>query len=111
MNFRFGGSCSQRAQGFFSSKGWKKNMYAVREEEDEVPSRVGKHMWSSLRKNNDEGQYEKMGEGVERVCRVRPATMEIQGTDRVQSFKIRIDVLSAGARAHVLIGPKAACGV
>ena len=84
-------------------------MYAVREEEDDVPSRAGKRMWYSLRKNNDEGQYDKMGEAVKRDRRVRPATTDIQGTDRVQSSKIRTNVLSVGARAQVLSGPKVAC--
>ena len=55
----------------------------MRKEEDKVPSRPSKHMWSSLRKNNDEEQSEKMGEVDERDCRVRLAMTENQGTDRV----------------------------
>ena len=55
----------------------------MRAEEDEVPSRAGKSVWSSLRKNNDEGQPKKMGEVDERDYRVRPVTTENQGTNRV----------------------------
>ena len=67
-------------------------MHAKREEEDKVPSCAGKHAWSSPRINNEEGQFDKMGETDERYCRERPATAENQGTGRAQSLRNRTEV-------------------
>ena len=82
----------------FPSKGWKKNTHAEREEEDKVPSRVGKREWSSPRKNNDEGQSDKMGEANERYYKERPATAENQGIGRAQSPRNRTEVSGSNNR-------------
>ena len=42
-----------------------------REEEGEASTRTGKHMWSSLKAQNDEGHTDGMGETVDCLCRVR----------------------------------------
>ena len=48
-----------------------------REEEGEASTRTGKHMWSSLKAQNDEGQTDGMGETVDCLCRVRATSMGV----------------------------------